>query len=168
MDIQKSGYVAEVEQTDVPQINGLLVQHRSGYHPPGNEIPRSPNLLPLLHGWNGEWSRGVVWLQLLISCDDHGRSAEKREHEGRTFEKPERVLTLTVDPALDRAQVGVREECVSVSVRILDSDQITGSRIDVSRPPTLTDSSTFNSSPSENWNSTSRVGHLITCERLER
>jgi hypothetical protein len=109
MDIKKSGYMTKVEETDMPQVNRLLVQHRRRYHATSDEIPCIPKLFPILTRWDRECRRIKELGVALLSVAQQALGTEKREHEWRPFEEPKGVLPSAVSPSLNRTKVRVRE-----------------------------------------------------------
>ena len=48
MDVEESGDMTQVKQTDMSQINRFLEKHRRGNHATRDEVPDSPQVLPIL------------------------------------------------------------------------------------------------------------------------
>ena len=50
MDVQERRDVTKVEEADVPEVDGLLEEHRGRDHAARDEVPRGPHVLPVLQG----------------------------------------------------------------------------------------------------------------------
>lgn len=105
----------------MPQIDRLLEQHRVGNHPPRDEIPSGPHVMPVLHRGYAEW-RGVRALGDEAPGQDGGAGrGDKGEHERGPLEEPEGVLGGFVSPSLYWAELGFCEHCVDVGFGVLQS-----------------------------------------------
>lgn len=116
MYVQECGYVALVEQTDVPQINGLLEQHGRRNHAAIHVVPCGPHSVPLIDRWHSERRR-----RTLPICGQGG-SGEEWERERGALEQPERILRGAVGPAVNNTQLGLGEERISILFGILEDD----------------------------------------------
>lgn len=61
MDIEESWNMAEVEEANVPQVNGFLIQHRRRDHATSDHVPRRPEYFPVLGRRNTKRRRRLRW-----------------------------------------------------------------------------------------------------------
>ena len=104
MNVQEGRDVTEVEQTDMTEVDRLLVKQLGRDHSHRNHVPRRPHGFPLIDRGDGERARGR---------NADGRF-EERERERRSLEKPQRVTRGGVHPALDWTKVCNREQAKGI------------------------------------------------------
>ena len=51
VDIEESRDMTQIKQADMAEVNRFLEQHGGWNHPPGNEVPCKPQVLPVLNRW---------------------------------------------------------------------------------------------------------------------
>jgi hypothetical protein len=77
VDVEESGNMTQVEQTDVSQVDGLLKQHIVRNHAPGDKVPQSPDVLKILNRWYPK-GRGGIW-PFRYGIAGHDRGARRRQ-----------------------------------------------------------------------------------------